>query len=276
MAFWADDAKPNADMWATKDESPAEVIDVYRRVDVLRQRDDPARGADARASVPWWAPQETDLHALLVHIAWSSCTARSATSTSCANSSTGREGLRDGHSDLPRVDAAWWVDLRGPAPRHRRRPQPAAEAARARWAASSPSRAATPDGRSGPHPQVAINPTMRLPTRLEPAPSWSQGRGLAGIHDLPGTGEDRPKIRLLGNTRSSRQPATWWIAARGIKQLQILAAPGAGRGAPVTKDRLAQALWGRAADLGRPRPWRPTCACSVAGSAPGRVPAPPS
>src|SRR5512139_2491380 len=32
MASWADDAEPNADMWATAEESPAEILDLYRRV----------------------------------------------------------------------------------------------------------------------------------------------------------------------------------------------------------------------------------------------------
>lgn len=32
MASWTEDAEPNADMWATADESPEEVLDLYRRV----------------------------------------------------------------------------------------------------------------------------------------------------------------------------------------------------------------------------------------------------
>ena len=69
MAFWADDAEPNADMWATEDESPAEVIDLYRRVIAFADETIEPLALDAPASVPWWGTPETDLHTLLVHMA---------------------------------------------------------------------------------------------------------------------------------------------------------------------------------------------------------------
>jgi len=37
MAFWADDAQPNDDMWATADESPAQILDLYRQVTAFRR-----------------------------------------------------------------------------------------------------------------------------------------------------------------------------------------------------------------------------------------------
>src|SRR6188474_3465987 len=52
MAFWADDAEPNADMWATEEESPAEVIDLYRRVTAFADETIEPLALDAPASVP--------------------------------------------------------------------------------------------------------------------------------------------------------------------------------------------------------------------------------
>ena len=69
MAFWADDAEPNADMWATEDESPAEILDLYRRVTAFADETIEPLPLDAPASVPWWRTPETDLHTLLVHMA---------------------------------------------------------------------------------------------------------------------------------------------------------------------------------------------------------------
>ena len=69
MAFWADDAEPNADMWATEDESPTDVIDLYRRVTAFADETIGPLAPDAPASVPWWGTPDTDLHTLLVHMA---------------------------------------------------------------------------------------------------------------------------------------------------------------------------------------------------------------
>ena len=107
MAFWADDAEPNADMWATEEESPAEVIDLYRRVTAFADETIEPLALDAPASVPWWGTPETDLHALLVHMAVE--TARHAGHLDILREQLdGARGLRDGLSNLPDVDAAWW------------------------------------------------------------------------------------------------------------------------------------------------------------------------
>ena len=107
MAFWADDAEPNADMWATEEESPAVVIALYRRVTAFADETIEPLALDAPASVPWWGAPETDLHALLVHMAVE--TARHAGHLDILREQLdGARGLRDGLSNLPDVDAAWW------------------------------------------------------------------------------------------------------------------------------------------------------------------------
>ncbi len=109
MAFWADDAEPNADMWATEDESPAQVLDLYRRVTAFADETVEPLGLDAPASVPWWRTSETDLHTLLVHMGVE--TARHLGHLDILREQLdGARGLLDGISNLPDVDAAWWED----------------------------------------------------------------------------------------------------------------------------------------------------------------------
>ena len=120
MAFWADDAGPNDDMWATEDESPQQVLDLYRRVTAFADETIEPLPLDAAAHVPWWRTPETDLHSLLVHMAVE--TARHAGHLDILREQLdGRRGLRDGLTNLPDVDEAWWdayVDrLRGIAER---------------------------------------------------------------------------------------------------------------------------------------------------------------
>ncbi|HET6967275.1 MAG TPA: DinB family protein [Ornithinibacter sp.] len=107
MAFWADDAEPNADMWATQDESPGEVLDLYRRVTAFADETIGPLSPDAPASVPWWRTPETDLHSLLVHMAVE--TARHAGHLDILREQVdGRSGLREAGTNLPDVDTAWW------------------------------------------------------------------------------------------------------------------------------------------------------------------------
>ena len=54
MAFWADDAEPNDDMWATAEESPEQILDLYRRVAAFADEGIEPLPLDAPAHVPWW------------------------------------------------------------------------------------------------------------------------------------------------------------------------------------------------------------------------------
>jgi uncharacterized damage-inducible protein DinB len=64
-----DDAEPNADMWATADESRAEIIAFYRRVQAHSDATIEALDLDATGRVPWWAPdaQQVTLLRILAH-----------------------------------------------------------------------------------------------------------------------------------------------------------------------------------------------------------------
>ena len=119
MAFWADDAEPNADMWATADESPAEVLDLYRRVTAFADETIEPLPLDAPASVPWWRTPDTDLHTLLVHMAVE--TARHAGQLDILREQLdGARGLREGVHQPPRRRRGVVGRLRREAARHRR------------------------------------------------------------------------------------------------------------------------------------------------------------
>lgn len=68
---WAEeDAEPNADMWATADESRDSIVDFYKRVWAHSDDTVNALELDATGLVPWW-PEERrhpTLHDILVHV----------------------------------------------------------------------------------------------------------------------------------------------------------------------------------------------------------------
>ncbi|MFE2756709.1 DinB family protein [Actinosynnema sp. NPDC059335] len=70
LPWAAEDAEPNADMWATAEESREDVIALYRRVwahsDATIEELDP----DAPGVVPWWPAErrQVTLHLVLVHV----------------------------------------------------------------------------------------------------------------------------------------------------------------------------------------------------------------
>lgn len=104
---WDEDAEPNADMWATADESPEQIIDLYRRTQSWADATIADLPLDAPAHVPWWQPQATTLHRLLVHMIAE--TARHAGHMDVLRETVdGQRGLLQNVSNLPDVDDAWW------------------------------------------------------------------------------------------------------------------------------------------------------------------------
>ena len=68
---WLDDgAELNADMWATADESSAEIIDLHHYSAAHSDATVAALDLDATGVVPWWRPErrEVTLHQILVHV----------------------------------------------------------------------------------------------------------------------------------------------------------------------------------------------------------------
>ena len=113
LPWWDDDAEPNADMWATPDETRADIIDLYNAA--WRHADETIEGFDLEAvgTVPWWPHDRRDatLHRILVHVAPE--THRHAGHADIVRELIdGSAGLRPGVSNLPDVDAQWWASYR--------------------------------------------------------------------------------------------------------------------------------------------------------------------
>ena len=124
--WFDDDAEPNADMWATEDESREQIIDLYQRVWAHSDKTIDKLSLEDTGRVPWWPPEraEVTLHVILVHLI-------AETNRHAGHADIVRElidetvGLRADNDNMPEVDKGWWAT-------YRRRLQTAAEAFRER------------------------------------------------------------------------------------------------------------------------------------------------
>jgi hypothetical protein len=111
---WFDEgAEPNADMWATLDESREQIVDLYHRSWAHSDETIAALDLDAIGRVPWWPAErsEVTLHRVLVHMIAE--TERHAGHADIVRETIdGAVGVRQDNSNLPGEDAAWWADYR--------------------------------------------------------------------------------------------------------------------------------------------------------------------
>jgi len=110
----ADDVEPNADMWATAEESREDVVALYRRAWAVTDATVDSLPLDAVGEVSWWRPgsRHVTLHRVLVHVIAE--THRHAGHADIVRELIdGAGGLRNGHTNLPDGDAAWWASYRG-------------------------------------------------------------------------------------------------------------------------------------------------------------------
>jgi hypothetical protein len=112
---WLDDgAEPNADMWATAEESREQIVGLYRRVWAHSDATIDALPLDAIGHVPWWPPdrREVTLHRILVHMIAE--THRHAGHADIVRELIdGAVGLREGNDNMAPGDQAWWERHRG-------------------------------------------------------------------------------------------------------------------------------------------------------------------
>ena len=109
----AEDAEPNADMWATTEESRDDIVDLYRRVWTHADTTIDALALDATGRVPWWPADrsEVTLHLILTHVI-------AETNRHAGHADIVRElidgaaGVRKGNDNLPPGDRAWWDGYR--------------------------------------------------------------------------------------------------------------------------------------------------------------------
>jgi hypothetical protein len=111
--LYDEDPEPNVDMWARADESSAEIIDRYRRACAHADETVNALDIDSVGHVPHWpAPyDEVTLHLILVHML-AETNRHGGHADIVRELIDGRAGLRDGVTNMPEGDAAWWVDYR--------------------------------------------------------------------------------------------------------------------------------------------------------------------
>ncbi|SMH50247.1 Protein of unknown function [Rathayibacter oskolensis] len=109
MPWMEEESEPNADMWATPEESREQVIDLYRRVWAHSEATVAALPLDAPGLVPWWTNRDVTLHRILVHITVE--THRHAGHADILRELIdGQAGLRSPGDNLPAVPAEWWPD----------------------------------------------------------------------------------------------------------------------------------------------------------------------
>jgi len=114
LPWFEEDAEPNADMWATAEEAPEQIIGLYHRVGAHSDATIDALALDAVGHVPWWPPErsEVTLHQILVHMI-------AETNRHAGHADLVRElidgsaGLRIDNDNLPPdLDGEWWEAYR--------------------------------------------------------------------------------------------------------------------------------------------------------------------
>ncbi|MGW0433461.1 DinB family protein [Micromonospora sp. NPDC003197] len=105
-------AEPNAEMWATLDESRELIVDFYRRVWAHSDATIEDFALDAVVRVPWWPEDrnEVTLHRVLIHMIAE--TERHAGHADIVRELIdGAVGLRAGNENLPSGDQGWWREF---------------------------------------------------------------------------------------------------------------------------------------------------------------------
>jgi uncharacterized damage-inducible protein DinB len=106
-------AEPNADMYATAQESREEIVGLYRRAWAHADETISALGLEAIGQVPWWPPEhrEITLHHALVHVL--ADTDRHAGHADIVRELIdGAAGFASDDDNLAEGDQAWWASYR--------------------------------------------------------------------------------------------------------------------------------------------------------------------
>ncbi|MYQ46288.1 DUF664 domain-containing protein [Streptomyces sp. SID4985] len=111
---WLDaDAEPNADMWATADESRASIVDLYRRAWAHADATIDALPLDTVGRVPWWpdGKDEVTLHHAVIRV--TADTHRHAGHADILRELIdGAVGMNQGNTSIPPGGEEWWETYR--------------------------------------------------------------------------------------------------------------------------------------------------------------------
>jgi hypothetical protein len=113
LPWFAEGAEPNADMWATSDESREQIVALYYRVWTNSDATIEALPLNAQGQVPWWpeARRAVTLHQILIHMI-------AETNRHAGHADIVRElidgtvGLRQDNDNMAPGDEAWWREYR--------------------------------------------------------------------------------------------------------------------------------------------------------------------
>jgi len=113
LPWFDDDAEPNADMWATVDESRDQIVGFYRRVWAHSDKTIEALSLDTIGRVPWWPPDraEVTLHRILIHMI-AETNRHGGHADIVRELIDGSVGLREDNDNMPPVDETWWASHR--------------------------------------------------------------------------------------------------------------------------------------------------------------------
>ncbi|MCI3275173.1 DinB family protein [Streptomyces cylindrosporus] len=111
--WYTQDGEPNADMWATADESREDIVGLYRQAWAHSDGTIAALPLEATGRVPWWPEerQEATLHHILVRVITD--TQRHAGHADIVRELLdGSAGYLNGKDNLAPGDRAWWEEYR--------------------------------------------------------------------------------------------------------------------------------------------------------------------
>src|SRR5699024_2204663 len=108
----ADDAEPNADLWAGPQETRAQIVALYHRAWAHADATIEALDLDASGTVPWWGGGgHVTLHRILVHLIAE--THRHAGHADIVRELIdGATGMQYANDNMPDVDQQWWTGYR--------------------------------------------------------------------------------------------------------------------------------------------------------------------
>lgn len=107
LDWWDDGAEPDIDLWATPEESRAEIVDRYRRAAAHADATIAHVPLDAVGHVPWWRTAPT-LHAMLVHVL-AEASRHAGHADIVRETLDGAAGLRADVTNLPDRDGDSWA-----------------------------------------------------------------------------------------------------------------------------------------------------------------------
>jgi len=109
LPWFYEDAEPNADMWATAEESRDQIVGLYHRVWANSDATIEALPLEATGQVSWWSEErrQVTLHRILIHMI-------AETNRHAGHADIVRElidgavGMVRANDNLPSGDEAWW------------------------------------------------------------------------------------------------------------------------------------------------------------------------